>query len=436
MAFMPDRFIRRADPDLFRLKCMFDQQCELGCRTIPINAIISKDIPCGYEDALTFVCYGMTFDELMNRSIFAPPIAARKVVPVRFPIQQKIYRSQVQNTPFFKEVRVLAVPGIHADFYSSPLSCHPKIPTLFSLALGQSVYCLNFRDGPPKKLFDFASALMQPTALKWVNRETLAIGTKSGSFMCYDMTMERLFRKTIIRAAPQVDYHISAMTPRDASGILVGNNVSDLVDIDLRASRPTRMNLNIQTICSLAYREDILLAGGNDNELRVYDTRFMQAAMSLYSFPHKAAVRALSFLPGNHNAIITGGGMADKTVRLYDISKGSLIASVDTGAQVSNLITLRDNTFISTHGIGGSFCTNSVTQWQYQERQNNRRQLLPKKVLGTTPQRVLYADRCADSGGEDSFLTLSADETLRLWKRQQDSKENDDESWLNKQIIR
>lgn len=49
---------------------------------------------------------------------------------------------------------------------------------------------------------------------------------------------------------------------------------------------------------------------------------------------HKAAVRALAWSPHQYGVLLSGGGNSDKSLKFWNISSGSLTASVETESQV------------------------------------------------------------------------------------------------------
>jgi len=437
MSFLPDRFIRKTDSNLFYLKTLLDQQQGFECRATDIDSLTDTHKIDTYEDTLTSIFYGTTLDELLNRSVFSQPLCTRKIQPMHYREPLPSYKSLVQSKKLFETARVLDTPGLVSDFYSSPLSCHPKKPQTLAIALGPSVYIHNLANTTPREICDFENVpRMLPKTLKWISHDTLALGAYDGSFQCYDVAQERLFRKFYTHPLPHVDCHISSIAVREAGDLFVGNNSSDLVNIDLRASHPNRMLLNIGPICSLAYRNEILLAGGGDNVVHVYDTRHMEAAVPLFSLAHLAGVRALCFLPDHNDLFLTGGGLNDKNIRLFDIKKDKPLFQVNVHAQVSNILALGDDTFISTHGNGAEPQMNSVIQWQYKAGRLGQQRLSSPQILGTCTQRIIYADRCAQGNEKQSFLTVSANNTLQVWKRKTEHNENDDKSWLNKTLIR
>ena len=53
---------------------------------------------------------------------------------------------------------------------------------------------------------------------------------------------------------------------------------------------------------------------------------------------HTAAVKALAWSPHKHNILATGGGTADKSIRMWKINTNEQILKYDTGSQFCNLL--------------------------------------------------------------------------------------------------
>lgn len=78
----------------------------------------------------------------------------------------------------------------------------------------------------------------------------------------------------------------------------------------------------------------MLASGGNDNKVGVWST----SGQLINKFTdHKAAVKALAWSPQQHGLLATGGGTADRTIKLRNVFTGELIAERDTGSQICNL---------------------------------------------------------------------------------------------------
>uniref|UniRef100_A0A914RXR2 Uncharacterized protein n=1 Tax=Parascaris equorum TaxID=6256 RepID=A0A914RXR2_PAREQ len=61
----------------------------------------------------------------------------------------------------------------------------------------------------------------------------------------------------------------------------------------------------------------------------------------VYTFcDHLASVKAIAFNPQLSNSLATGGGTADRTIKFYNLSTGTLCHSEQTDSQVWNIASL------------------------------------------------------------------------------------------------
>jgi cell division cycle 20-like protein 1 (cofactor of APC complex) len=60
----------------------------------------------------------------------------------------------------------------------------------------------------------------------------------------------------------------------------------------------------------------MVATGGNDNKLQLFSLRMMEKMFAWTE--HQAAVKAISFNP-NHPSIASGGGTADKKIRIFSL---------------------------------------------------------------------------------------------------------------------
>lgn len=77
---------------------------------------------------------------------------------------------------------------------------------------------------------------------------------------------------------------------------------------------------------------------------------------------HQAAVKAVAWCPWQRNVLASGGGTADRTLRVWNTALGSCIKSVDTGSQVCAIQwsdTYKE--LVSSHG----FSDNQLILWKY-----------------------------------------------------------------------
>lgn len=78
----------------------------------------------------------------------------------------------------------------------------------------------------------------------------------------------------------------------------------------------------------------MLASGGNDNKVAIWS----QGGQLLTRFTdHHAAVKALAWSPLQHGLLATGGGTADRMMKLRNVLTGEILSEKDTGSQVCNL---------------------------------------------------------------------------------------------------
>jgi len=118
---------------------------------------------------------------------------------------------------------------------------------------------------------------------------------------------------------------------------------------------------------------------------------------------HQAAVKALAWCPWQPNILASGGGTADRCIRLWNGSNGTLLNTIDTKSQVCSLLWASQyKELVSAHG----YAHNGVTIWKYPSMTKTA------ELLGHTG-RVLHL---AISPDNTTVVSAGADETLRLWK--------------------
>ena len=77
---------------------------------------------------------------------------------------------------------------------------------------------------------------------------------------------------------------------------------------------------------------------------------------------HQAAVKALAWCPWQPNILASGGGTADRCIRLWNGSNGTLLNTIDTKSQVCSLLWASQyKELVSAHG----YAHNEVTIWKY-----------------------------------------------------------------------
>ena len=161
-----------------------------------------------------------------------------------------------------------------------------------------------------------------------------------------------------------------------------------------------------QEVCGLAWSCDgkYLASGGNDNILNIWASQ----QQSLHTGPsplhsltsHMAAVKALAWCPWQSNILASGGGTADRTIKIWNTSNGQMLSSTDTKSQVCSLVWAREyRELVSSHGD----VNNEIIIWKYPSMERTA------ELLGHT-ERVLQL--CLSPDGS-TLISAGADETLR-----------------------
>jgi len=158
-----------------------------------------------------------------------------------------------------------------------------------------------------------------------------------------------------------------------------------------------------QEICSIKWDclEKNLASGGNDNRVMLWNL-YEDKHTVIYN-EHRAAVKALAWSQQNPHILATGGGTADRTIRLWDTVEGKCMKNAETGSQVCNLMFSKNtNELISTHG----YSSNLVMLWK------TAGSLQKIGQMSGHTNRVLQLGISPDG---ENIVTGAGDETLRFW---------------------
>lgn len=117
-----------------------------------------------------------------------------------------------------------------------------------------------------------------------------------------------------------------------------GSRDKSILQRDIRDSHNVVQKLtdHSQEICGLKWSKDeqCLASGGNDNKVMVWNL----AGIPINKFSdHKAAIKALAWSPHHHGLLATGGGTADKMIKMRNVFTGEILCEIDTGSQICNL---------------------------------------------------------------------------------------------------
>lgn len=306
------------------------------------------------------------------------------------------------SSPDFKRVlpkfpyKVLDAPRLLDDFYVNVLDWSSR--DWLAVGLTAEVYLWNAQTSEVTRLACYARTHV--TSLAWDRTgSTLAVGLDTGKVQVFDLEKLQLIR--------DLGGHANRVGALDWGPVVLSSAGRDhkIIHRDLREKKDflTSLLAHRQEICGLKWAPDgqQLASGSNDNRVKIW---------SLYkNFPvirldqHTAAVKALAWSPHQHGLLATGGGTADRSIRLWNTLDESSLAHTETKGQVCSLQFSRNtNELVSVHG----YCADQVILWKSPS-------LSRTGALTGHANRVLYMSLSADGS---SLVTGAGDETLRFWR--------------------
>ncbi len=303
--------------------------------------------------------------------------------------------------------RILDAPEIVDDYYLNLLDWGSN--NMLAVALGQTVYLWNAETGNIDELCTVEGEDDYITSVKFVKEGGgyLAVGNNYCETKLWDIETSKLLRS--------MDGHtgrVSSLSWNEHVLTSAGRD-TQIINHDVRIAQHQIGILegHIQEVCGLSWSPDgqTLASGGNDNLLCLWDARFSNTANRLVQTPrlkineHMAAVKGLAWCPHQRNVLASGGGTADRSIKIWNAANGACLNSMDTGSQVCSLLwNPHEKELLSSHG----FSENQLCLWKYPS-------MVKTKELSGHTARVLHL-----AGSPDGTMVCSAaaDETLRLWK--------------------
>ncbi|CCF56083.1 hypothetical protein KAFR_0A06480 [Kazachstania africana CBS 2517] len=303
---------------------------------------------------------------------------------------KKTYR-KIAKIPY----RVLDAPSLADDFYYDLIDWSST--DLLAVALGKSIFLTNNSNGEVIHLCDTEN---EYTSLNWVGSGShLAVGQSNGIVEIFDVNKKKCIR-TMLGHSDRV-----ACLSWNSYILTSGSRDHNILHRDVRSPDPffEKIESHSQEVCGLKWNvdENKLVSGGNDNIVNVYDRTSTKPFMTMTE--HKAAVKALDWSSHKRGILATGGGTADRHLKIWNVNNMTKLNDVDTGSQVCNLVWSKNtDEIVTSHG----FSKYNLTLWNYPN-------LDPIAILKGHSFRVLHLTLSADG---TTIVSGAGDETLRYWK--------------------
>lgn len=299
--------------------------------------------------------------------------------------------------------RVLDAPSLADDFYYDLIDWSNM--DMLAVALGKTIF---LTDDNSNEVMQLCETERDYTSLSWVNSGShLAIGLDNGLVELHDIVKQKC-----IRTLPG---HLDRVACLSWNNHILSSGSRDcrILHRDVRISDPffEQIDTHAQEVCGLKWNieENKLASGGNDNIVYVYEGTSRTPVLKLGE--HTAAVKAISWSPHKRATLATGGGTADRRLKIWNVNTSSKLNDVDTGSQVCNMIWSKNtDELLTSHG----YSRFNLTLWDFPT-------LEPLAVLNGHSFRVLHLTLSTDG---TTVVSGAGDETLRYWKLFERSKPN------------
>jgi len=327
-----------------------------------------------------------------------------------------------------KPERVLDAPKIGDDFYSELLDW--SINNKVAIVLDSSVYIWDATRGTTHTIGN-KDEIKSIYSLKWSNDGSyLGIGTGKGETQIWDVVKNKKLRtiKVTIDNTLNVDLNKSKdiynknllkienskivdfmnsrigclswnkniLTSAFSNGYLHHN------DVRIKDSLIQSIQAHESTICGLKWRNDgeYLATGGNDNTVKVWELK--SSVPCMVKTDHSAAVKAIAWCPWQLNLLATGGGLSDKSLRLWNVVTQANLKTIKTKSQITSIIWSNHySELLTTHG----YSTNDINVWKFPT-------LDCISNIKAHDSRILYSALSPDG---QTVATVASDENLKFW---------------------
>lgn len=293
--------------------------------------------------------------------------------------------------------KILDAPGLEDDYYINIVDWSSQ--DVLAVGLKNKLYALYGYGAKVTTLLSLPEEEQICAVGFSPNGHYLSAGLSTGITTIIDMLSGK-----IIRSYAGHKDRVAATSFCNNNIFTTGSRDHKVINRDIRHSTDSIMIYEGHKleVCQVKWSFDgiNLASGGNDNKVFIWNMHSNSPILKLAE--HKAAVKAMAWNLQHPGILATGGGTADRTIKIWEALSGKCVRSVDTGSQVCNLMFSRTvNELVSTHG----YSKNEINVWKYPS-------LSKMATLTGHTSRVLYLGMSSD---RKSIVTGAGDETLRFW---------------------
>lgn len=299
-------------------------------------------------------------------------------------------------------IATIPISGLLNDYYISVFDW--GLNGQLSYASTSSLNIYRYQIGKQPSLFHI-EPLVGITAVKYRwDGVHLALGEGKGRVGIFDS--EKCMKVTELNPHQE---RVTCMGWRNEILLATGSRDRTINLIDSRTNQSAGQFWgHRQEICGIFWQPGggLLASGGNDNLIFIWDPRSNRPLFEISG--HKAAVKALAWNPHNFGELLSGGGTADASIKLWNLNsvqsrKPEQIFSVEAGGQVCSLLAPKS---IKEFVAGMGYPNNDIKIFDLDngERIAN---------IDGHLSRVLHMNLGEDEN--DIVASLSADQSIKFW---------------------
>jgi len=293
---------------------------------------------------------------------------------------------------------VLESPELIDDYYLNLLDWSSTND--LAVALNRAVYRWNGDTKQTTKMLEVRAHDDYVASVSWMDSgRYLAVGTARADLILYDVEAQKRVR--VLRG------HRGRVTSLSWNGYMLSSGSRDTTvrnwDVRVREAETSRFRGHVQEVCGLKWQPtgNLCASGSNDNLLNIHELRRPDAPLFTMRH-HRAAVKGLAWCPWDAKLLASGGGTADRMIRLWDTTNGACLNAVDTKSQVCSLLwSSHYRELVSSHG----FSLNQLILWKHPT-------MTKMAELTGHSARVLHMAMSPDG---QTVVSASGDATLRFW---------------------